>query len=293
MVERFKRGLLEQHESLDAEEDSALPDWLAKKHERTLQKQGVDETLKIAARDVEKYLSDKATFLRELRAFGLNLEKATGRATDRSVALKLWGDCGYYVLVHDRDVYKAVEEVESRVDDYLDGQESASPSVADPAILTSRFNQQNIEATIGFTEKQREFLIALSEFISKAFQLDYRILKFRRDVLGDPERTISYEEATNLVRSPAAQRLPLNFFTETRTPVVGHTAERMPVEDGPHNLYVEPPPQFVDATEIAGKPVSLRWIGTNGVLEEHSVADSSVLGRLQVLCKHLVKRPPP
>ena len=38
--------------------------------------------------------------------------------------------------------------------------------------------------------------------------------------------------------------------------------------------------------------MSLRWIGTNGVLEEHSVADSSVLGRLQELCKHLVKRPP-
>ena len=28
------------------------------------------------------------------------------------------------------------------------------------------------------------------------------------------------------------------------------------------------------------------------MLEEHSVADSSVLGRLQELCKHLVKRPP-
>jgi hypothetical protein len=38
--------------------------------------------------------------------------------------------------------------------------------------------------------------------------------------------------------------------------------------------------------------VSLRWIGTNGVLEEHSVADSSVLGKLQELCKHLVKCPP-
>ena len=288
MGDDFKWKLLEQYSTLNAEEDRVLLEWLSTERKSTLQKQGADETLKIVARDVEKYLINKATFLQGLRGLGLDLEKAT----ERGFALKLWNHHGYFVLSDNRDVYQVVEEVEPRVDDYLDGQKSASPSVADPAILTSRFNQQNLEATISFTEKQRAFLIALSEFISKAIQLDYRILKFRRDVLGDPERTISYEEATNLVRSPAAQRLPLNFFTETGTPVVGHTAERMPVEDAPHNLYIEPSPQFVDATEIAGKAVSLRWIGTNGVLEEHLVADSSVLGKLQELCKRLAKRPP-
>lgn len=288
MIERFKQGLLEQHESLDIEEDGALPAWLAEKHKSTLQRQGADETLRIATRDVQKYLSLKATFLQELRRLGLNLEKAE----ESSFALKLWDDCGYRVLVQNCDVYHAVEEAEQRVGDYLEGQKSAPPSMADAGTLTSRFDQQDLETTINFTEKQREFLIALSEFVSRVAQLDYRILKFRRDVLGGLENTISHEDATNLVRSPAAQYLSIDFFTESGTPVVGHTAERMPVEDAPHMLYVEPPPQFVDATEISKKPVSLRWIGTTNVLEEHSVAESSLLGELQKLCKHLARHHP-
>src|SRR5215204_25289 len=285
MIEQLKRKLLEQYPVLDAEEDGLLLDWLPGKYESTLRRQGVDETLKIAAREVEKYPNLKAIFLRELRELGLDLEDTM----DRSFALKLWDYHGYSILAHDHDVYHAVREAEQRVDDYLDGQNSTSSSVADADTLASRFSQQDLQVTLRFTEKQRQFLIALSEFFSTVAQLDYRILKFRRDVLGGSENTISYKDATNLVRSPAAQRLSLDFFTKMGIPVVGHTAKRMPVEDAPHSLYVEPPPRFVDAGEILGSPMSFRWIGTNGVLEEHSVADSSVLGELLKLCKRLTK----
>ncbi len=285
MVEQFKQKLLEQHPRLNAGEDLVLLEWLPGRHKRTLQRQGADETLKIAVRDVEEYLGSKATFLRELYRLGLDAENAE----DRRFALELWNHHGYFVLANNRDVYDVVGEAKQRVGDYLDGKRSQPLSTPDAGTLTSRFDQQDVEATINFTEKQREFLTALSEFVSRVAQLDYRILKFRRDVLGGPQNTISHEDATNLVRSPAAQYLSLDVFREKGIPVVGHTAERMPVEDAPLNLYVEPPPRFVDATEISGKPVPLRWIDTNGVLEEHSVAESSLLGELQKLCKRLAR----
>jgi len=110
--------------------------------------------------------------------------------------------------------------------------------------------------------------------------------------LGDPDLTISHEQATNLVGSPAVQRLALDFFKQTGVPMVGHTAKRMPVEGSPWNLYIEPPARLVDASGTQTKPMSFRWINPSGVLEKHDVVDGSVLRDLGELCSDLARRHP-
>ncbi len=287
MNDDFNRELVNLHPELDLEEDTPLFEGLSVKYQKMLQKYGAQETAKVAARDVEKYVESKAVFLRELSERRLDMDNAK----HCRLALELWKERGYHIVVYDKDVYRAIEEVESEVVRYVLVEES-HPPVAGTEALVSRFHERELEAPVKLDQKQRDFISAYSEFVSKAIQLDYRILKFRRDVLGDSERTISHEEASSLVRSPAVQRLPLDFFAEAGTPVVGHTAERTPVEDAPYNLYVEPPARFVDASEVRVRPMSFRWIGTNGVLEKHPVADSSVLGELQKLCKSLAKHHP-
>jgi hypothetical protein len=287
MNDDFKRELVKQHPELDLEEDAPLFEGLLVTYRKALQKYGVQATAETAARDVEQYVNSKGVFLQELSHYGLDLEDAK----DRHLALELWKERGFYIVVDGQDVYHAAEQVRSEVERHVLVKES-HPDVAGTEALVSRFHERDVEAPVKLDQKQRDFISAYSEFISKAIQLDYRILQFRRNVLGDAKRTISHEEATNLVRSPAAQRLSLDFFTESETPVVGHTAKRMPVEGAPYNLYVEPPARFIDASEIQVRPMSFRWIGTNGVLEKHPVADFSVLGDLQELCKYLAKHHP-
>jgi hypothetical protein len=287
MDDAFKQELLDRDSTLDPDE-ALLWGWLYSKHRRTIEKQGAGATAEIAARhDVRKYLECKATFLRELSSQGLDVDEGA----DRQLARKLWWEYGYSVLTDEQDVHQAAEEAKKQVDSYVFGKAVASASV-DGEVLVARFQERDVEAPVKLDDKQRAFVRAYSEFISKAIQLDYRILKFRNDVLGDPQRTLSHEEATKLIRSPAVQRLPLNFFTEMGTPVVEYTAKRMPGEGAPYNVYVEPPARFIDASEIQVRPMSFRWIGTNGVLEKHPVADFSVLGDLQELCKYLAKHHP-
>jgi hypothetical protein len=286
-MDDFKRELVEQHPALDLEVDPLLYEWLSEKHKKTLRKQGVQAVAEIARRDIKEYFDLKDTFLRELSGYSLDMDDAA----DHRLALELWNDRGYSIVVDGQDVYRVAKDVESEVSRYVLVKESYPPVVGTEA-LVSRFHERNLEAPVKLDQKQRDFVSAYSEFISKAIQLDYRILKLRRNVLGDSERTVSHEEATNLVRSPAVQRLPLDFFIETGTPVVGHTAKHVPVEGAPYNLYVEPSARFVNTSEIRMRPMSFRWIATNGVLEKHPVADSSLLAELQELCIHLAKHHP-
>jgi len=287
MNDDFKRELIKQHPELDLEEHALLYEWLSEKHKKALQKQGPQATAEIARRDTMKYFDRKDTFLRELSGHGLDL----GDIADYRLALELWNEQGYHILFDDKDVYYAAEQVKSEITRHVLLKESRPPVVGKEA-LVARFHERDLDAPVKLDRKQRDFVSAYSEFISKAIQLDYRILKFRRNVLGDSERTVSHEEATSLVRSPAVQRLPLDFFVEAGTPVVGHTTKPMPIEGAPYHLYVEPPARFVDTSETRVRPRSFRWVGTNGVLEKHPVADSSVLGDLQVLCKYLAKHHP-
>src|SRR5215216_240439 len=207
MGDDFKRELVKLHPDLDLEEDAPLFEGLPVKHRKTLQKQGAQATAEVAAPDVEKYVESKAVFLRELSEYGLDMDNAKHCL----LALELWNERGYHIVVYGNDVYDAAEQVKSEVDRYL-LVEDLHPPIAGTEALVSRFHERDLEAPVKLDQKQRDFISAYSEFVSKAIQLDYRILKFRRDVLGDSERTISHEEAASLVRSPAVQRLPLDFF---------------------------------------------------------------------------------
>jgi hypothetical protein len=288
MSDDLGRELVERYPALDLEEDKLLLEWLSQKHRKTLQAQGTRATAEIVARyDVGKYLDYKAIFLRELSTHGLDL----GRDADRQFALERWREYGYPILTDEQGIPNAAEEAKKQIDSYLCGKASSSVPINGEA-FAARFHERNVEAPVKLDNKQREFVRAYSEFISKAIQLDYSILKFRSDVLGNPQRTISHEEATKLVRSPAAQRLPLDFFIESSTPVIGHIARHMPTEGAPHNLYIEPPALFVDVSESRVRPMPFRWIATNGVLGKHPVADSSVLGTLQDLVRYLAKHHP-
>lgn len=213
------------------------------------------------------------------------------RDADHQFALDLWREYGYSILTGAQGIPNAAEEAKKQIDSYLRGRASSSVPIDGDAIA-ARFRERNVGAPVNLDNKQREFVRAYSEFISKAIQLDYRILRFRRDVLGNPQRTISHEEATKFIRSPASQRLPLEVFVESGVPVIGHVAQHMPTEDAPNNLYVEPPAQFVNAGDIRVEPKSFRWIATNGMLERHPVAASSVLARLQDLVRYLAKHHP-
>ena len=216
MHDDFEWELLERHPTLDLEVDASLFEGLFEKHKRTLQKQGAQATAEIAAQDVEKYLDSKAVFLRELSSYGLDIDNTT----DHRLALELWDERGSSIVVDNQDVYHAAREVERDVERYLLGKEAAT-SVADATVLADRFNQQDLEALVTSNQKQRDFILAFSEFLSKALQLDGGVLKFRRDVLGDSQNTISHKEADELVRSPAAQLLSKDRFVEAGIPVYG------------------------------------------------------------------------
>lgn len=288
MIADLIQELMDQNPTLSLEEEQPLREWLSQKYRKTLQAQGARATAEIAARyDVGKYLDCKAIFFRELSTHGLDLD----RDADRQFALERWREYGYSILTDEQGISNAAEEAKKQIDNYLFGKASSSAPI-DGEVFAARFHERNVEAPVKLDDKQREFLRAYSEFICKAIQLDYRILKFRRDVLGNSRRTISHEEATTFVRSPAIQHLPLSFFTEAETPVVGHTAKLMPVEGAPGNLFVEPPAQFVDASGIPVEPRAFRWITPAGVLEKHPVAESSALRELRDLCKYLSKHHP-
>jgi hypothetical protein len=285
MHDDFEWELLERHPTLDLEVDASLFEGLFEKHKRTLQKQGAQATAEIAAQDVEKYLDSKAVFLRELSSYGLDIDNTT----DHRLALELWDERGSSIVVDNQDVYHAAREVERDVERYLLGKEAAT-SVADATVLADRFNQQDLEALVTSNQKQRDFILAFSEFLSKALQLDGGVLKFRRDVLGDSQNTISHKEADELVRSPAAQLLSKDRFVEAGIPVVGHTAE---LEDGSDLLYVEPPGETV--TSGRGQPqrkFRFRWFTVEDRLQSPLVNQFSILGRLGRLSEDLTKRHP-
>jgi hypothetical protein len=159
--------------------------------------------------------------------------------TDHGLALELWDERSYPIIVDNQDVYHAAQVVQREVERYLLGKQQSASPVANAPVLASRFSQENLESLVRSDQKQRDFVLALSEFLSKALQLDRGVMEFRRDVLGDSNNTISREEADDLVRSPAAQRLSIDSFNEAGIPVVGHTANLVPREDGSHLLYAE------------------------------------------------------
>jgi hypothetical protein len=285
MYDDFEWQLQERHPTLDLEEDASLFEGLFLKHKKTLQKQGAQASAEIAAQDVEKYLDAKAVFLRELSSYGLDMDNAT----DHRLALELWDERGTSIVVDNQDVYYTASEVQRDIRRYLLGKGSASPA-ADATALASRFNQQDLEALVTSNQKQRDFILAFSEFLSKALQLDGSVLKFRRDVLGDSQHTISHKEADELVRSPAAQLLSKDRFVEVGIPVVGHTAE---LEDGSDLLYVEPLGETV--TSGRGEPqrkFRFRWFTVEDRLESPLVNQSSILGRLGRLSEELVEHQP-
>jgi uncharacterized protein (DUF2384 family) len=165
---------------------------------------------------------------------------------------KLWvEECGYSIL-EGQDDYNAAGQVESERLRHLEVRE-LRPLVADPEALISRFHERDLDSPVTLVQKQRDFINAFNEFVSKAIQLDYRKLKFRRDVLGDSTLSFSHEEATRLIRSAAVQLLSLDFFTDTKSPVVGHTARRMPVEGHHLAQYGRP---VIFALEITCNRVS-------------------------------------
>src|SRR5829696_2084588 len=186
MNDDFKRELLARLPDLDLDEDTLLYDWLSEKHKKTLQKQGAQATAAIAHQYVRKYFGLKEAFLRELSNLGLDLDYAA----DKRFALKQWNHYGYLVLFDDLNVHNATEEAAERVDVYLMGKESAPSSAANASALASHFSQQDLEALVASKQKQRDFILALSEFLSKCLQLDRGVLKFRRNVLGKSLNTI-------------------------------------------------------------------------------------------------------
>jgi hypothetical protein len=95
MNDDFKRELVKQHPELDLEEDAPLFEGLLMTYRKTLQKYGVQATAEVAAQDVEKYVNSKGVFLQELSNYGLDLEDAK----DRYLALELWKDRGFYIVV--------------------------------------------------------------------------------------------------------------------------------------------------------------------------------------------------
>jgi hypothetical protein len=284
----FRRELLERHPTLNFEVDASLFEGLSDKHGKTLQKQGAQATADVAGRDVEKYMDSKDAFLKELSSYGLEMENTA----DRRLALELWDERGYSIVVDNRDAYYAAQEVRREIERYLLGKESASP-VSDAPALAARFNQQDLEALVTSNQKQRDFILALSEFLSKALQLDRGVLKFRRDVLGDSENTISREEADDLVRSPAAQRLSTDFFREAGIPVVGHSARFVSREGASQSLYIEPTGKTITLGSIESqRKFPFRWFTREGRLESPLVNQSSILGRLGKLSEDLSKRHP-
>jgi len=288
MHDDFKWELLERHPTLDLEEDASLFEGLFGKHKKTLQKQGAQATAEIAAQDVETYLDSKPVFLRELSSYGLDMDNTT----DHRLALELWDERGTSIVVDNQDVYYAAGEVQRDVQRYLLGKEAATP-VADATVLADRFNQQDLEALVASDQKQREFILAFSEFLSKALQLDRGVLKFRRDVLGGMHNTISHEAADNLVRSPAARFLSLDSFNEAGIPVVGHTAKSVPREDALHLLYVEPLGITVTfGSEEPRRQFRFRWFNKEGCLESPLVDRTSVLGRLGKVSEDLTRDHP-
>jgi len=288
MLNDFKRELLERHPTLDLEADASLFEGLCEKYGRTLQKQGPLATAEVAAMDVERYLDSKAVFLRELSSYGLDMDDTT----DRGLALELWVERSYPLIVDNQDVYHAAQEVQREVERYLLGKESASP-VPDATALASRFSQESIESLVTYTQKQLDFLQAFSEFLSRALQLDRGVLKFRRDILGDSENTISQEEADDLIRSPAARCLPIDFFNEAGIPVVGHSARFVSREGVSRSLYIEPLGKTVTfGSDEPQEQFPFRWLTREGRLERPLVDQSSILGRLGKLSEDLTKQHP-
>ena len=197
----------------------------------------------------------------------------------------MWHEHGFYIFDECLDVHAEAENFKLRVTDFLRGEAVAQP--APSGGLAS--SPGDPDEPIRYSEKQREFLRALNQFVSKGIQLDYRISQFRRDVLGDPERTISHIEATQFVKSEAVQRLPLTFFEEEDIPLIGHVAERPPRKE---KLQIEPGLVSVDVRDIPFRPQAFRWITPNQVLRKYDVATNSVLESLDKLCKYLAEKHP-
>ena len=128
---------------------------------------------------------------------------------------------------------------------------------------------------------------------SASRKLDRGVLEFRRDVLGDSKNTISREEADDLVRSPAAQHLSIDSFNEAGIPVVGHTANLVPREDGSNQLYVESLGKTVtfDSAEPQMQ-FSFEWFTREGRPQRPLVDKFSILGRLGKLSKGLTVHHP-
>jgi hypothetical protein len=291
MIGDFRRELLQQDLALDFEKDPLLSEWFSEKYAKTLRKQGAQATAKIAHQDVKQYFRLKDAFLRRLSDLGLDPDDAV----DQDFALALWNhyEYGHSVLFDDLNAHDAAEKAVERVNDYLRGKVSAVPSMANATALASRFSQQDLEALVASNQKQRDFILAFSEFLSKALQLDGGVLKFRRDVLGDSQNTISHEEADELVRSSAAQLLSKDLFDEAGIPVVGHTAKFVHREDVPNLLYVEPPGKTVTfGSAEPQRKFRFRWLTAEGGLESLLVDQSSILGRLGKLSDELVKHHP-
>ncbi len=98
----------------------------------------------------------------------------------------------------------------------------------------SRQNQK-VEGEHWFPSLSTEEMLRVEvygEYLAKVAADDFYVARYRKRVLGERTATLTPDQAHSLIRSPAAQVLPTNFFRRMRIPVGDHEAAFLEHESG-------------------------------------------------------------
>ena len=174
----------------------------------------------------------------------------------------------------------------------------------------SRQNQE-AEEVHWFPELSREEMLraeVYGEYLAKVAAADYYVARFRKRVLGERTATLTPDQAHSLIRLPAAQALPTNFFRGMRIPIGDHDAAFLEHESGwdeeesvgEHAIirvrWFENPEGIewrVRSAVTEGEDLAwLEFRNEEGKDDFMAVRQDSVLGELQRLASRLTERFP-
>jgi len=102
------------------------------------------------------------------------------------------------------------------------------------------------------------------EYLAKVAAADYFVARYREEVFSERTTTLTSEQAHSLVRSSAAQALPLSFFHEMRIPVGDHHVEVLHYE-----------PDVIEDDSVRDyATIRVRWSENRDGIEKRMVSDA-------------------
>jgi hypothetical protein len=248
------------------------------------------------------------------------LEKELGGHFTETTWKRLYkNDVKYYLGHQNRKEWQSLKFVAQDLFEYEKQlrQELASGGGGQPTPRKRRQRQrksrqnQEVEEEHWFPELSSEEMLraeVYGEYLAKVAAADYHVARYRKSVLGERTATLTPDQANSLIRSPAAQAFPTNFFRRMRIPAGNHNAaflehesdldERESVGDyGIIRVRWSENPEGIERKVLSAvtEGEDLTWLdfkNEKGEDDFMAVRQDSVLGELQRLASRLTEQFP-